>query len=114
MGESIKILDLAKQLINLSGYKVKDKDNDGDIEITYTGLRPGEKLYEELLIDSDAEPTEHPLIYRSKEKINTDVNLLDNINNLLNSLDNQDLSNSIFLLSKIVREWQPKKNSKAS
>ena len=110
MGESIKILDLAKQLINLSGYRIKNEENDGDIEITYTGLRPGEKLYEELLIDSDSEPTEHPLIYKSNEKINTDINLLDKINTLLNFLDNQDLTNSTLLLSKIVKEWQNKQN----
>ena len=54
MGEPVKIVDLAKNLIQLSGLSVKDENNPkGDIEITYTGLRPGEKLYEELLIGGD-------------------------------------------------------------
>ena len=54
MGDPIKIVELAKQMINLSGYKVKDKNNlSGDIEIKFTGLRKGEKLYEELLIEKN-------------------------------------------------------------
>jgi FlaA1/EpsC-like NDP-sugar epimerase len=52
MGESVKIMDLARRMIELSGLTVKDEQNpDGDIEIEITGLRPGEKLYEELLIN---------------------------------------------------------------
>ena len=69
MGDPIKIIDLAKNMIQLSGLKLKDKDNvNGDIEISITGLRPGEKLYEELLIDSESEDTLHPLIYKANEK----------------------------------------------
>lgn len=70
MGEPVKIQDLARQMISLSGLKVKDSQNpDGDIEIQYTGLRPGEKLYEELLIDQEnTEITSHKRILRSVEK----------------------------------------------
>lgn len=68
MGESVKIYDLAKRMIELSGFKVKDPVNEtGDIEIVFTGLRPGEKLYEELLIDNKAARTVHPSIVVAKE-----------------------------------------------
>ena len=68
MGEPIKIYDLAKRLIRLSGMELKDKDNpDGDIEIIFTGLRPGEKLYEELLIGDNVSTTEHKRILRAEE-----------------------------------------------
>ena len=67
MGEPIKIYDLAEQMINLSGLKIKNLNNpNGDIEIKITGLRPGEKLYEELLIDGNPERTKHPLILQGK------------------------------------------------
>lgn len=69
MGEPVKIRDLAERLIHLSGLEVKDEQHpDGDIEIRYTGLRPGEKLYEELLIGDNVLPTEHPLIMRAQEQ----------------------------------------------
>ncbi|MGE8538249.1 MAG: polysaccharide biosynthesis protein [Acinetobacter sp.] len=70
MGEPVRIQDLARQMISLSGLKVReDKNPNGDIEIQYTGLRPGEKLYEELLIDEEnTEITAHTRILRSVEK----------------------------------------------
>src|SRR5690606_11331693 len=70
MGEPVRIQGLARQMIALSGLKVRDnKDPNGDIEIQYTGLRPGEKLYEELLIDEEnTEITSHTRILRSVEK----------------------------------------------
>ena len=68
MGEQIKIKQLAEDMIRLSGMTVKNVENpDGDIEIIYTGLRPGEKLFEELLIGEDAGPTNHERIMRIKE-----------------------------------------------
>jgi len=68
MGESVKIADLARRMIKLSGLTVCDCDNpDGDIEMVYTGLRPGEKLYEELLIGDNVLGTDHPRIMRAKE-----------------------------------------------
>ncbi|ASK26860.1 polysaccharide biosynthesis protein [Neisseria chenwenguii] len=68
MGESVKIIDLAKQMITLSGLKLKDAAHpDGDIEIKTTGLRPGEKLYEELLIGDDVQKTTHPRIMTASE-----------------------------------------------
>jgi FlaA1/EpsC-like NDP-sugar epimerase len=68
MGEPVKIIDLATRMIHLSGLEVKSEDNpDGEVEIKAVGLRPGEKLYEELLIGGDVEGTEHPLIMRARE-----------------------------------------------
>lgn len=68
MGEQVRISDLAGKLIRLMGLEVKDDDNPkGDIEIQYTGLRPGEKLYEELLIGDDPLPTAHPRIMKGRE-----------------------------------------------
>lgn len=67
MGEPVRILDLAKRMIHLSGYHVHTDKKEGDIAIEYVGLRPGEKLYEELLIGGKSEASEHPRIYRTKE-----------------------------------------------
>ena len=68
MGEPVRIVDLAKKMIRLSGLVEKAKSNpDGDIEIKYIGLRPGEKLYEELLIGDNVTNTENPLIIRAEE-----------------------------------------------
>ena len=68
MGKPVKIQNLARQMINLMGLTVRDDKNpDGDIEIKYTGLRPAEKLYEELLIGTDVSGTQHPRIMRAKE-----------------------------------------------
>ena len=70
MGKPVKIADLAKNLIKLSGLDLKDDNNpNGDIEILYTGLRPGEKLYEELLIDDNVSDTAHPRIMTAQERM---------------------------------------------
>ncbi|MBB3229791.1 polysaccharide biosynthesis protein [Halomonas stenophila] len=68
MGEPVRIADLAASMVRLSGFEVKDDDHpDGDIEILFTGLRPGEKLYEELLIGGEVQATRHPRIMTSRE-----------------------------------------------
>lgn len=68
MGQPVKIIDLARTMIRLSGRTVQDEENpDGDIAIVETGLRPGEKLYEELLIGAEAQPTQHARIFRARE-----------------------------------------------
>lgn len=70
MGEPVNIYGLAKRLIHLSGLEIKDKDcPNGDIGIEFTGLRAGEKLYEELLIGDNVISTEHPLIMRAEEEV---------------------------------------------
>jgi FlaA1/EpsC-like NDP-sugar epimerase/ADP-ribose pyrophosphatase YjhB (NUDIX family) len=73
MGDPVKISDLAKRMIRLSGYRERitgsiATDNSNTIEIVYTGLRPGEKLYEELLVGGDVKTTEHPKIFKAKER----------------------------------------------
>ena len=69
MGDPIKILDLAYRMIHLSGLKPIDTSNpDGDIKVKFTGLRPGEKLYEELLIGDDVIQSEHPRIMQAREE----------------------------------------------
>lgn len=76
MGKPIKIKDLAVRLVELSGFTIKDKNNpEGDIEIKVTGLRSGEKLYEELLITQDTLPTPNPKIFRAKETELTEVDM---------------------------------------
>lgn len=68
MGSSVKIIDLARKIIQLSGLSERNDENpEGDIEIKFSGLRPGEKLYEELLIGDNVSGTEHPLIMRAEE-----------------------------------------------
>jgi FlaA1/EpsC-like NDP-sugar epimerase len=68
MGEPVRIVDLAKRMIHLSGLSHRDEANpNGDIEIRFTGLRPGEKLYEELLIGDNTLPTSHSRIMRAGE-----------------------------------------------
>jgi FlaA1/EpsC-like NDP-sugar epimerase len=70
MGDSIRIYDLAVRMIQLSGLQLKDDKNpDGDIEIKYTGLRPGEKLYEELLVGDNISKTKNKVIMRAEEKM---------------------------------------------
>ncbi|MEI9900189.1 MAG: polysaccharide biosynthesis protein [Hyphomicrobium sp.] len=68
MGEPVRIDDLARLMIRLSGFDVRTPENpEGDITVAYTGLRSGEKLYEELLIGANTKATEHPRIWRSDE-----------------------------------------------
>jgi FlaA1/EpsC-like NDP-sugar epimerase len=68
MGEPVKIIDLARRTIELSGLTLRDEQNpEGDIELTVTGLRPGEKLYEELLIGDNPQTTDHPRIMQANE-----------------------------------------------
>lgn len=111
MGEPVRILDLARQMIRLSGLQVRDDETpDGDIEIVYTGLRPGEKLYEELLIGGDAAPTNHPLIFRAPENAtgtvaSDDTQLWPLLEQLAMSLDNHDLPSTLNLLRMLVPEW---------
>ena len=106
MGEPVKIKYLAEQLIRLSGLTIKDKNNGGDIEIIYTGLRPGEKLYEELLIDGKSEPTQHPLIFKAKEKFPSLTELNPKINKLKEYLYSENKDCCFKLLAEMVPEWK--------
>ena len=103
MGEPVKIYELAKQMIFLSGLKIKnDKNPNGDIEIIETGLRPGEKLYEELLIDAKAIKTENPMIFRALEE-SLDSNLLFNkLDQLRLSISKRNKEESMKLVKEMV------------
>jgi len=110
MGEPILIKNLAEQMIALSGQTIKSKDNpDGDIEVIITGLRPGEKLYEELLINDESSPTAHPLIFKANEKIINHNNLFEKVDLLIFSLINQDEKNTYKVLHELIPEWQNSK-----
>ena len=106
MGDPVKIYDLAKQMVNLSGLSIKNKNNiDGDIEIISTGLRPGEKLYEELLIDAEAEKTDHPLIFRAKENFISMDEIIPKLKNLKKNIDERNKDQALKILSELVKEW---------
>ena len=101
MGEPVKIYELAKRLINLSGMEVKDDEKpDGDIEIIFTGLRPGEKLYEELLIGDNVSSTEHPQIMRAEE----DSLSLGELEQYLRELDEAEKTGNVSALRDILKQ----------
>ena len=109
MGSPMKIKELAEKMIKISGLEIKDENNpNGDIEICTTGLREGEKLFEELLVDGKALKTFHPRIFRSSEKTNIDTRLWEEIDSLEYYLKNYDLINTTHQLKKIVKEWDNK------
>lgn len=108
MGEPVKILDMARRMIHLSGFEVRDDSNpEGDIEIKYTGLRPGEKLYEELLIGENVIPTQHPLIMSANED-NLSWDVLTNFINLFEeTIDSHDVERCRELLIEAVKGFSP-------
>ena len=110
MGEPVKILDLAKKMIQLSGLKLKDKINpNGDIEILITGLRAGEKLYEELLISNNSLSTMHPKIFKAQEDFIPWSKLQIEIKKLEKLVEKNDLENIIIILRKLVIGYNPPK-----
>ena len=107
MGEPVKILDLAKNMISLSGLQIKDKRNpDGDIEIIFSGLRPGEKLYEELLVNGKSEKTIHPKIYSANENFYSDKETQKILDELKFSIKNKNEAQLKLTLSKYVEGYQ--------
>lgn len=107
MGRPILIDDLARRMINLMGLTVRDANNpDGDIEIRYTGLRPAEKLYEELLIGSNITGTDHPMIMRAMEHSLPWDRMQQLLNELLIALASFDCRRSVSLLCEAVAEYR--------
>jgi FlaA1/EpsC-like NDP-sugar epimerase len=93
MGEPVKIMDLAQRMVQLSGLTVKDAAYpEGDIEISVVGLRPGEKLYEELLIGDNPEPTEHPRIMKAHEDFFPWTQLSAHLQDLKLAAQNEDVA----------------------
>ena len=106
MGKPVKIIDLARQMISLSGFSEKKESNkNGDIEIIETGLRDGEKLYEELLIDAESKPTVHELIFCASEKMISFNELNIDLKELFSCLDKYKTKRSLEILKTLVPEW---------
>ena len=112
MGEPVRIKALAEQMVRLSGLSLRDAAHtDGDIEIICTGLRPGEKLYEELLIDAESQPTAHPLIYRAEERALSPEQLRPQLDALNRAVAVQDLDTALKVLAALVPEWKSTKTA---
>ena len=108
MGQSVKIIDLARRMIELSGLTVKDEQNpDGDIEIEITGLRPGEKLYEELLIGDNPKPTSHSRIMKAHEEFIPWVELEGRLRSLEMALNVNDVGVIRLMMEKLVTGYTP-------
>ncbi|WP_134677802.1 polysaccharide biosynthesis protein [Ectopseudomonas khazarica] len=108
MGSPVKIADLAEKMIRLSGLSVRDESTPhGDIAIEFTGLRPGEKLYEELLIGEDVKPTEHPMIMRAEEDMLPWEELKVRLQALLAAVDEDDYARVRMLLRETVHGYVP-------
>jgi FlaA1/EpsC-like NDP-sugar epimerase len=104
MGEPVKIMDLARRMVTLSGLSVRDADRpDGDIPIAISGLRPGEKLYEELLIGDNPEPTSHPRILRAREALLTWQELSAELDRLREATAAQDVAAMRAVLARCVQ-----------
>ncbi|WP_183694941.1 polysaccharide biosynthesis protein [Rhizobium leguminosarum] len=103
MGEPVRIADLARKMVELSGLSVRDDNSpEGDIELSVTGLRPGEKLYEELLIGDNPETTEHPRIMKAREDFLLWPELLKRLNSLNAALDRNDMVAARAILAELV------------
>lgn len=110
MGNPVSIDDLAKKMIKLSGLEIKNDSNpNGDIELTYTGLRPGEKIFEELLISGDTTKTENPRIMRAKEDMLNWSKLKPLLDSLYKEIINCNHEKIKLLLVEIVAEYKPQK-----
>lgn len=108
MGEPVQIYELARNLIKLSGLSVRDEDNPhGDIEIETVGLRPGEKLYEELLIGNNPLPTTHPRIMKAVEPYLPLAELMTAIDALVDDIAKNDVDGARELLCRLVPEYRP-------
>lgn len=102
MGEPIKISDLATRMIELSGFKVKNSDNpEGDIEIAITGLRSGEKLFEELLLEPGTLPTDNPQIFRAKEAELSQNDMLE----LISTIENAVIDRNPKVIRDCIEKW---------
>jgi FlaA1/EpsC-like NDP-sugar epimerase len=108
MGKPVRIGDLARRMIHLAGLTVRDDQHpEGDIEIAYTGLRPAEKLYEELLIGNNVTGTQHPMILRAIEHSLPWDRVQELLNEILEAMGRYDCQRSLQLLSDVVAEYTP-------
>ena len=108
MGEPVKIINLARRMVELSGLRVKEESfPEGDIEIQISGLRPGEKLYEELLIGDNPQPTAHSRIMKAQEEFISWSELQVQLNTLQIAAESNDVEMVRALLQKLVKGYQP-------
>ena len=108
MGQPVKIVDLAERIVHLSGLSVKSKSHpQGDIEITFTGLRPGEKLYEELLIGDNVLPTAHSMIMRANEERLSWRQLTLGLDAIIQAIKNGDYPAVREVLKLLVSGYEP-------
>jgi FlaA1/EpsC-like NDP-sugar epimerase len=108
MGHPVRIMDLARRMVELSGLRVRDEHcPDGDIEITVTGLRPCEKLYEELLIGDHPKPTQHGRIMKAHEQFLPWNQLEGKLNALSIAIGVNDVPVIRGLLQQLVSGYQP-------
>jgi FlaA1/EpsC-like NDP-sugar epimerase len=108
MGEPVKIVDLAQRMIELSGFSLQSEENpDGDIAIEVVGLRPGEKLYEELLIGDNPMPTEHPRIMKAQETFKAWAELQKELVALQDELNVGDTQAIYEILKGLVSGFKP-------
>lgn len=111
MGEPVKIDDLARSMIRLMGQEVRDAQHpEGNIAITYTGLRPGEKLYEELLIGENARPTDHPRILKSHEPFLAAAELARELRELRAAMDAGDAEAIHGMLVRTAEGYRPERS----
>ena len=111
MGKSIKIIDLIKKMINLSGFTIRDDKNPtGDIKIKIIGLRPGEKLYEELLIGDDPQKTNHTKIKKANDPFIPFAQLELKLNNLKSLLDENSVNEVKNHLEKLLKLYKSNSN----
>lgn len=108
MGEPVRIAELAEKMVHLSGLSLRSAANpSGDIGIEFTGLRPGEKLYEELLIGDNVEPTEHPMIMRAGEEFLPWQQMRDVLRELSEAVERNDCVAIRLLLQRTVSGYVP-------
>ena len=111
MGQPVKIYDLAQKMVELSGLTLRNEQNpDGDIEIEVIGLRPGEKLYEELLIGDNPKLTAHPRVLRAQDDFLPWTRLEDELKTLEMFLNVNDVSAIRIMLERLVSGYTPSVN----
>jgi FlaA1/EpsC-like NDP-sugar epimerase len=112
MGEPVRIQDLAVKMIKLSGLQLRDENSpSGDIEIQFTGLRPGEKLYEELLVGDNSTPTENKLIMRAEEEMINWIVLEPILNEIEKAVLNSNVEKLYGIVTKLMPEYRPSRNN---
>ena len=111
MGEPVRIVDLAEKMIHLSGYELWSIENpSGDIEIKITGLRPGEKLNEELIIGNNVYSTDHPQILKAEETFLDWEKIEESVLMIKAACESMEINEALKILKVCVDDWKPSSN----